>query len=154
MVKNWYTQFLIIKWCQQCFVSNKLLGAWALEKSLMRPSFFLYLQEIRKKRRHWYGCQSALRLYNRHNLCPCARPAHMGESEPCGREQAWVQVLQNSGCCGKSDGHVKIYNCVSARSPLTKSTERVSVHWRPQCHAKWQRHQELNPSSQNHCNSP
>ena len=97
------------------------LGAWALEKSLMRPSFFLYLQEIRKKRRHWYGCQSALRLYNRHNLCPCARPAHMGESEPCGREQAWVQVLQNS----RSQMVVLRFTTVSQQDHPWRNPQRV-----------------------------
>ena len=56
--------------------------AWALEKSLMRPSFFLYFREIRKKRSHWPGGQSAPRLYNSYNLCPCARPAHVGECWP------------------------------------------------------------------------
>ena len=59
---------------------NRQSWAWALEKSLMRPSFFqvLYFQEIRNKRSHWPGCQSAPRLYNHSNLCPCARPAHLG----------------------------------------------------------------------------
>ena len=56
-------------------------GVWALEKSIMRPSFFLYFREIRKKRSHWPGGQSAPRLYNCYNLCPCARPAHVGDSE-------------------------------------------------------------------------
>ena len=60
--------------------------AWALEKSLMRPSILLvmYFQvwEIRKKRSHWPGSQPAPRLYNRYNLCPCARPAHVGECWP------------------------------------------------------------------------
>ena len=50
----------------------------------------------------------------------------------------------------KSDGSVKIYKSVSARSPLTKSKKEkiieraaiwkcVSVHWRAQCNAKWPR---------------
>ena len=56
--------------------------AWALEKSLMRPSFFPYFRETRKKRSHWPGGQSAQRLYNSYNLCPCARPAHVGECWP------------------------------------------------------------------------
>ena len=54
-------------------------GAWALKKSLMRPSFFLHFQEIRKKWSHWPGGQSAPRFYNYYNLCPCARPSHVGE---------------------------------------------------------------------------
>ena len=47
-------------------------------ESLTRPSFFLYFWEIRQKRIHWPGSQPALRLYNSYNLCPCARPAHVG----------------------------------------------------------------------------
>ena len=40
------------------------LGAWAWEKSLMRPLVFIYFREIRKKRSHRPGGQSAPRLYN------------------------------------------------------------------------------------------
>ena len=43
-------------------------GAWALEKSLARPLFFRYFREVRKKRSHWPGSQSAQRLYNSYNL--------------------------------------------------------------------------------------
>ena len=55
---------------------------WAsvLEKSLTRPLFFLYFQDIRNKRSHWPGGQSAPRLYNSYNLCPCARLAHVGDT--------------------------------------------------------------------------
>ena len=56
--------------------------AWTLGKSLKRPSCFLYFREIRNKQRHWPGGQSALRLYNSYDLCPSARPAHVGECGP------------------------------------------------------------------------
>ena len=59
-------------------------GAWALQTSLTRPSFFVYFQEFRKKRKHKCG----------------PGPGH----------KQWIL-----------DGHVKIYNSVSARLPLTKS---------------------------------
>ena len=72
-------------------------GAWALDKSFTRPSFFLYFWEIKKKRSHWPGGQSdpsqIPRLYNCYNLCPCARRAHVGKCGPRVR----VQVLQYSG---------------------------------------------------------
>ena len=53
--------------------------AWALEKYLIRPSFFLYFREIRNKWSHWPGGQSAPRLYYCFNLCSCARPTNVGE---------------------------------------------------------------------------
>ena len=83
-------QFLNPGWA--ACLCTKQSGAWALEKSLTRPSFFLYFREIRKKGSHWPGGQSAPRLYNRCNLCPCAGP-HMWASAAVAR----VQVLQNSG---------------------------------------------------------
>ena len=45
---------------------------------------FSVLGEIKKKWSHWPGgpSQSAPRLYNRYNLCPCARPAHVGKCGP------------------------------------------------------------------------
>ena len=57
--------------CQEfwCVLSDQP-GVWALEKSLTRPLFFLYFQEIRKKWSHWPGSQSAPRLYNHYNLWP------------------------------------------------------------------------------------
>ena len=73
-------------------------GAWALKKSLMRPSFFLYFREIRKKQSHWPGGQSAPRLYNRYNLCPCARPAHVGECGP-GPEFKFSKTVEVSWSC-------------------------------------------------------
>ena len=57
-------------------------GTWALKKSLMRPSFLLYFWEVRKKRSHWPGCQSAPSFYNSYNFCPCARHAHVGKCGP------------------------------------------------------------------------
>ena len=66
--------------------------AWALEKSLIRPSLFPYFREIRKKRSHWPGGQSAPRPYNSSTLPMC-------QASTCGRvlARAQVQVLQNSG---------------------------------------------------------
>ena len=61
----------------------------------MRPSFFLYFWEIRKKQSSWPGGQSAQRLYNCYNLCPCARPAHVHNVTQV-LTLAQVQVLQNS----------------------------------------------------------
>ena len=74
------------------FGYSSLPGAWALKKSWTRPLLFLYFREIRKKRSHWPGGQSDLRLYNSYNLCPLARPAHVGEYGPTA--QAQVQVLK------------------------------------------------------------
>ena len=67
--------------------------AWALEKSLTSPLFFLYFREIRNKRSHWPGGQSAQKLYNCYNLCPCARHAHVGECWP-GPEFKFSKTLQ------------------------------------------------------------
>ena len=58
----------------------------------MRLSFFLYFRETMKKRSHLPGGQSTPRLYNRYNLCPCARPAHVGRLWAGAR----IQILQNS----------------------------------------------------------
>ena len=69
----------------------------ALDKSLTRPSFFLYFREIRKKLSHPCG-QSAQRLYNRYNLCPCARPAHVGECGP-GPEFKFSKTVQVRESC-------------------------------------------------------
>ena len=94
-------------------------GVWALEKSLMRLffSFFLCFREIRKKLSHWPGGQLAPRLYNSsgYNLCPCAGPAHVGEGQgpSSSSPKQW-----------KSDGRVKAYNSVCARSPFDEIQER------------------------------
>ena len=116
-------------------------GAWALDKSFTRPSFFLYFWEIKKKRSHWPGGQSdpsqIPRLYNCYNLCPCARRAHVGKCGPRVR----VQVLQYSGS-GTSGMVVLRFTTLFARdrhwrNPRKKKIEsaairkaRVSVHWR------------------------
>ena len=64
---------LVLKWASeynQPRRSKDVIGlkwsqswAWALKKSPIRPSFFLYFREIRGKRSHWPGGQSDLRLY-------------------------------------------------------------------------------------------
>ena len=74
-------------WVRACSPWNdrdswKAPGAWALKKSLTRPFFSLYFREIRNKRSHRPGGRSAPRLNNIYNLCPCARPAHVGECRP------------------------------------------------------------------------
>ena len=56
--------------------------AWALVKSLTRPSLFLYFREIRNKLSHWPGSQSAPRLYNHYNLYLCAMPRALTGSVP------------------------------------------------------------------------
>ena len=89
------------------------------KKSLMWPSFFLFFREIRKKRRHWPGSQSAPRLYNCCNLCPYARPASLGKCW-LGPQFKFPETVED----WKSDGHVKIYNSVSTRLPLTKSKKK------------------------------
>ena len=69
--------------CTYTTHSTHTYQSWAW--SLTRPSFFLYFREIRNKRSHWPqwpGGQSAPRLYNCYNLCPCARPAHVDECWP------------------------------------------------------------------------
>ena len=54
-------------------------GAWALEvrKVFYGAFIFSVFWRIRNKWSHWPGGQSAPRLYNHYNLCPCARPAHV-----------------------------------------------------------------------------
>ena len=56
----------------------------SLKKVSYEAFVFLYFREIRKKRSQWPGGQSAQRLNNSYNLCPFARPAHVGE---CGPDQ-------------------------------------------------------------------
>ena len=75
----WYS---IWTWYWTPALQLKSVWGMSLEKSLMRPSFFLYFRKIRNKRSHWPGGQLAPRLYNCYNLCPCARPAHVGECWP------------------------------------------------------------------------
>ena len=78
-------------------------GAWAFKKSLMRPLFFLYLQQIRNIQSHWPGCQSALRL-----------PTHVPGPH------MWVSAFPGPSTSSpkqwKSDGCVKIYNSLSVSS--------------------------------------
>ena len=80
MMRNMVLLLLLNYWSD-----GRQSWAWALKKSLMRPSFFsiiVYFREIRNKLSHWPGCQSAQRLYNSYNLCPCARPSHVGKCWP------------------------------------------------------------------------
>ena len=68
-------------------------------KSLSRGLHsFLYFREIRKKRSYRPGGQSAPRLYNRYNHCPCARPAHVGECWP-GPEFKFSKTVQVGWSC-------------------------------------------------------
>ena len=115
------------------FLYNTLPGA--LEKSLTsyETLFFLYFQEIRNKRSHWPAGQSAWLLYNCHNLCPCARPAalaHMWASAGQGPISSSPKQWRRDGC-------VKIYNSVSARSPLKKSKNffRKRSNIKSTCHS-------------------
>ena len=103
--------------------SNHLIftASASSESSGSRAVFFLIFREIRKKRSHWLGGQSAPRLYNRYNLCPCAKPAHVG---------AWECRPGPSSCSPKqckSYGRLKIYNSNGARSPLTKSKKKKII---------------------------
>ena len=84
-------------------------GAWALEKSLTRPSFFLYFQEIKKKRSYWPGGQSAPTI--------AVISAHVPG------QRMWASAGQRPSSSSPKQG-VKIYNSVSARSPLTKSKKK------------------------------
>ena len=75
--------------------------AWTLEKPLMRPLFFLYFGEIRpgNKGIHWPGSQSAHRLYNLYNLCPCARPSHVGKFWRPGSEFKFSKTVKVRWLC-------------------------------------------------------
>ena len=78
----------------------------------------------------------------------------MSQAHTCGRVRAAAPTPGASYLKQwKSDVHVKSYNSVSARSPLTKSkkknyrertqrsniNERVLLHCRAHCHARWPR---------------
>ena len=111
---------LSLAWLPQ--ISLLAPGAWALKKSLTRPLPFLYFREIRKKRSHWPGGQSDLRLYNSYNLCPLARPAHVGEYGPTA--QAQVQVLK------KKKGSWTIvlrYTTLSARESYWRNPRKKNI---------------------------
>ena len=60
-------------------------------KSLLQDRIF---EKIRNKRSHWPGSQPAPRLYNRNNLCPCARPAYVGE---CGQGPEFKSARDRHG---------------------------------------------------------
>ena len=108
----------------------------------MRPSFFLHFQEIRKKWSHWPGGQSTPRRYNYYNLCPCARPSHVGECWP-GQEFKFSKTVEVGNLC--SDLQLCHTTDFFPRKKIIKSAAiwraRVSVHWRAsaQFHTKWQR---------------
>ena len=63
------------------------------------PCVFWLVQRAKKcdtnhiPRAYWPGGQSAPRFYNRYNLCPCARPALVGEFGPTARARTRVQLL-------------------------------------------------------------
>ena len=80
----------------------KQLGS-ALGMSLRKVSYETFVFSV------FTGRNNAQRLYNRYNLWPCSKPAHVGE--------CWSSSPKHQ----KLDGCVKIYNSVSVRSPLTKS---------------------------------
>ena len=128
--------------CELAPESNQC-GAWALKKNLYRPSFFLYFREIRKKRSHWPDDLSASRLYNRNYLCPCARPALVGEWGP------WpVFKFSKTVEVGWSCSDLQLCQRVIATDQIQERKKyrerstinaRISVHWRAQYHAKWSR---------------
>ena len=74
-------------------------GAWASENSLRSLRFSCIFEKSGpwNKRSHWPCGQSAPRLYNSYNLCPCAKPAHVSVECWPGPEfkfskTAWVEV--------------------------------------------------------------
>ena len=116
---------------------------WGLKNPQHGPLFFKYFRQFKEKRR-----QALLWL-----VLGCDRPAHVAESGPL----AWLQVLQNSG----SRMFMLSVKTLSARdrhwlNPRKRNyRERgnikahVSVHWRAQCHAKWQGWQRVSAASEN-----
>ena len=83
-------------------------GAWALKKSLMRPSFFLYFREIRKKQSHSPGGQSPPNSSTIAIISAHAPGLHMWASAGPGPSSSSPKQW-------KSVGRVKLYNAVSAR---------------------------------------
>ena len=117
----------------------------------MRPSFFLYFREFRKTRSHGPGSQSAPRLYNRYNLCQCARPAHVGKCWPgpefkfsktvevgwlhldlqlCEREIATDEILEEEKYIERSNIKSASVSAPTGSVPrkMAKGRQRVSAH--------------------------
>ena len=95
------------------FFGHHQCWAWALKKSLTRPSCFPYFWEleIRKKWSHWPGCQSALRLYN-DVVCSSSTIAIISSHVP--GPYMWANAGQGPSSSSpkqwKSDGCIKMYN--------------------------------------------
>ena len=87
--------------------------------SLTRPSFLLYFREIRKKEATDLAVSqlrgSTIAIISAHVPGP-----HMWASAGPGPSSSSPKQC-------KSDGRVKIYNSVSARSPLTKSKKKIII---------------------------
>ena len=99
-------------------------ASWALKKSLKRPSFLLYFPEIGKKRKH-QATDLTVNQFQGSTIATIS--AHVPG------QHLWASAGQvpssSSPKQWKLDGHVKIYNSVSARSPLTKSNSNIkSAH--------------------------
>ena len=93
--------------------------AWALKKSLTRPSFFLYIREIRKNKATDLAVSqlrgSIIAVISAHvPLCQAHTWASAGLGPNSSSLKQW-----------KSYGPVEIYNYVSARSPLTKFKKKI-----------------------------
>ena len=87
-----------ILWCAYCTWSARGMTRMSFRKVSHEAFVFLYFREIRKNRSHRPGGQSAPRLCNRYNLCPCARPAHVGECGP-GPDFKFSQTVQVGWSC-------------------------------------------------------
>ena len=88
---------LLLTWLSHCCLS--LQYCWVTPcrgvspKNVSDEAFvFFVFSRNQEKWSHWPGSQSTPRLHNCYNLCPCARPSHMGEVQAL----AQVQVPQNS----------------------------------------------------------
>ena len=66
------------QWQENFGLSKPVLGM-SLRKVSFEAFIFSVFREIRNKLSNWPGGQSAQRLYNSYNLCPCARPANVGK---------------------------------------------------------------------------
>ena len=90
--------------------------AWALEKSLTRPSFFCIFEKSGKNE------TTDLAVSQRWGSTIAIISAHVPGPNIWASAGPGPSSSSSKQC--KLDGHVKIYNFASARSPLTKSKKK------------------------------
>ena len=156
--------------CMESIVedSSTQSWAWALKKSLTRPSCFLYFREIRNKRSHWPGGRSAyeaprLTLAIISGFSAHVSGLHMwasaGQGPSSSSPKQWsLMVVLRFTTLSAQDCHWEN----PRRKKLHRGQSNIkSAHCQAQCHATWQRgsrnftiYQESNACRQTLCNSP